>query len=65
MRKVKEEIENVKNEEKEAEKRAELEQVAQIRYGKLRELEDKLQGLWTENMADLQKKGCFCERRGR
>ncbi len=56
VRKVKEEIEEVKNEEKEAEKRADLAAVARIRYGKSRELEDKLKAS-SQKLAELQKKG--------
>ncbi len=56
VRKVKEEIDQVRIEEKEAEKRAELAKVAEIRYGKLRELEEKLKNSG-QKLADLQKKG--------
>ncbi len=58
VRKVKEEIEEVKIEEKEAEKRAELAKVAEIRYGKLRELEDKLKDS-SRKSDELQKKGAL------
>ncbi len=56
VRAVKEEIEDVKVEEKEAEKRAELAKVAEIRYGKLRELEDKLKNS-SQKLGEIQKKG--------
>jgi len=58
VRKVKEQIEEVKIEEKEAEKKAELAKVAEIRYGRLRELEDKLKDS-SRKLADLQKKDSF------
>ncbi|MCM8791789.1 MAG: ATP-dependent chaperone ClpB [Candidatus Omnitrophica bacterium] len=56
IRKVKQEIEAAKYEEQEAHKRADLERIAQIRYGRLRDLENKLQDLST-NLKDIQREG--------
>lgn len=56
VRGIKEEIEEARREEKDAEKKAELEKVAQIRYGKLRELEEKLKESGAK-LARLQKEG--------
>jgi len=58
VRKAKEEIETVKAEEKDAERRADLDKVSRIRYGRLRELEDKLKAS-AEKLSELQKKGSF------
>ncbi|MDD5565788.1 MAG: AAA family ATPase, partial [Candidatus Omnitrophica bacterium] len=55
-REVKEQIETVRNQEKEAEKKGELAKVAEIRYGILRELEEKLRQL-NQTLAEMQKKG--------
>ncbi|MCM8758116.1 MAG: ATP-dependent chaperone ClpB, partial [Candidatus Omnitrophica bacterium] len=56
IRKVKQEIEAVKLEEQEAHKKADLERIAQIRYGRLRELENRLNDL-SLKLEELQKKG--------
>jgi len=42
VRKIKEQIEDARRQEKDAEKKADLNRVAQIRYGVIRELEEKL-----------------------
>ena len=56
IRKIKEEIEEARKEELEAHKRADLEKIAQLRYGKIRELELKLKEL-SDRLNELQKKG--------
>ncbi|MBI4706522.1 MAG: ATP-dependent chaperone ClpB [Candidatus Omnitrophica bacterium] len=56
VRKVKEEIDTARSEEKKAQMNADLAKVAEIRYGKLRELEEKL-GQSSKKLAELQKKG--------
>ncbi|RJO63947.1 MAG: ATP-dependent chaperone ClpB [Candidatus Omnitrophota bacterium] len=55
-RKTKEEIETVRNQEKEAEKKGELAKVAEIRYGTLRELEERLKNI-NQKLVEMQKKG--------
>ncbi|MFH1507067.1 MAG: ATP-dependent chaperone ClpB [Candidatus Omnitrophota bacterium] len=56
VRRIKEEIEDAKKEEKLAEKKADLTRVAEIRYGKMRDLEAKLQAS-SKKLAELQKQG--------
>ncbi|TBR17274.1 AAA family ATPase, partial [bacterium] len=56
VRKVKEEIEETKKEEKSAEKKADLARVAEIRYGRLAELENKLKESG-KKLNELEKKG--------
>lgn len=56
VRSVKEKIEEARKEEKNAEKSANLSKVAEIRYGLLRELEEKLKAS-SEKLAQLQRKG--------
>ena len=53
---MKEQIEEARKEEKAAEKSANLNRVAEIRYGLLRELEDKLKAS-SEKLSQLQRKG--------
>ena len=57
VRKLREEIEEARRQEKEAEKKADLSAVAQIRYGKLRELEEKLKKAGGAELAENEKKG--------
>lgn len=56
IRKVKEEIEKAKIEEERLEKEGQLEKVAEIRYGKLRDLENDLKRQ-TKKLQDLQSRG--------
>ncbi len=56
VRKVKEEIEETKKEEKSAEKKADLARVAEIRYGRMSELENKLKES-SKKLSELEKKG--------
>lgn len=56
VRKVKEQIEEAKKEEKDAEKKADLARVAQIRYGLQRELEEKLKESGAK-LAQMQRDG--------
>ena len=56
VRKIREEIEEARRQEKEAEKKADLSAVAQIRYGKLRELEEKLKQA-SASLEESEKKG--------
>ncbi|MCX7927133.1 MAG: ATP-dependent chaperone ClpB [Candidatus Omnitrophica bacterium] len=56
VRSIKEEIEKARLEEKEAEKKGDLDRVAQIRYGHLRELQQKLSEA-SNQLAQMQKKG--------
>jgi ATP-dependent Clp protease ATP-binding subunit ClpB len=58
VRRIKEQIEEAKKEEKDAEKKADLNKVAQIRYGLSRELEDKLKAS-SAKMAQAQAKGAL------
>ncbi|MFA6384692.1 MAG: AAA family ATPase, partial [Candidatus Omnitrophota bacterium] len=58
VRKIKEQIEDAKREEKDAEKKADLNKVAQIRYGLARELENKLKAA-SEKMSLAQSKGAL------
>jgi len=56
IRKIKEEIEEAKKQELEAHKRADLEKIAELRYGKIRELELKLKDL-SDKLSKIQKEG--------
>ncbi len=56
VRKVKEEIEDARKEEKAAEKKADLARVAEIRYGRLAELENQLKES-SKKLTELEKKG--------
>lgn len=56
VRRIKEHIEEAKKEEKDAEKKADLNRVAQIRYGIQRELDEKLKAA-SSKMAKFQKEG--------
>ncbi len=54
MNRLKEEMDSLKIEEKNAERRGDLEKVAEIRYGKLIEIQHKLEGL-SSQLAEKQK----------